>query len=153
MKRMRTQATNSEKIFKNTSDKGLLSKIYKKYLKHNKKKKKNTTKRKQKTQYKKWTKDLNRHLCICKEHIQMTSGEIKVYSTSYVIREMKIKITMKYHFTSISMAKSKTLTSPNPTKEVEHQKLSFIARVDAKWYITLEKEMAVSEETEHTLAI
>ena len=40
MKRMRTQATNSEKIFKNTSDKGLLSKIYKKYLKHNKKKKK-----------------------------------------------------------------------------------------------------------------
>ena len=46
MKRMRTQFTNLEKIFKNTSDKGLLSKIYKKYLKHNKKKKKKKTQQK-----------------------------------------------------------------------------------------------------------
>ena len=37
MKRMRRKATNSEKIFKSTSDKGLLPKIYKKYLKYNKK--------------------------------------------------------------------------------------------------------------------
>ena len=68
---------------------------------------------------------------------QLTKGCPK----STVGREMKIKITMKYHFTSISVAKSKTLTSPNPTEEVEHQELSFIARVDAKWYITLEKEI------------
>ena len=126
MKRMRRKATNSEKIFKSTSDKGLLPKIYKKYLKYNKKE--------AKKKFKKWTKDLNRHLC--KEHIQVTSREIKTYSISYAIREMKIKITMKYHFTSICMAKSKTLTSPNPTEEVEHQELSFAARVDAKWYTT-----------------
>ena len=47
MKRMRTQFTNLEKIFKNTSDKGLLSKIYKKYLKHNKNKKKKKHNRKE----------------------------------------------------------------------------------------------------------
>ena len=53
VKRMRTQATDWEKIFgKDISDKGLLSKIYKEIFKLNNKKINNLVKI--------WTKDLNR---------------------------------------------------------------------------------------------
>ena len=58
---MRKQAKHWEKILaRYTSDKGLLSKIYKELLKFNSKKT---------TQFKKWTTDLNRYLT--KGDIQM----------------------------------------------------------------------------------
>ena len=54
-KRMRTEATDWEKIFaKDTSDKELLSKVYKEFLKLNKKTTNNLILR--------WAKDLNRYL-------------------------------------------------------------------------------------------
>lgn len=52
---------------------------------------------------KKWTKDLNRHLN--KEDVQMANKFMKIYSASYVMREIQIKTMMRYHFTSITMAK------------------------------------------------
>ena len=51
----------------------------------------------------KWAKYLNRH--ITKEGIKMENEHVKRCSTSYVIREMQIKTTVRYDYTPIRMKK------------------------------------------------
>ena len=111
---MKKQPSEWENIIANeTTDIGLISKIYKQLVQLN-------------TgipiPIKKWEKDLNRHFS--KEDIQMANKHIKRCSTSLIIREIQIKTTMSYHLTPVRITIIKSLQTINAGECVEEREHS-----------------------------
>ena len=101
--KVKRQPSEWKKIITNeTTDKGLISKIYKQLIQLNARKKKKQPNQRAGKRPKQ---------TLLQEDIQMTNKRMKRCLTSLIIREMQIKMTMRYHLTLVRMTIIKKSTN------------------------------------------
>jgi hypothetical protein len=99
---LKTPPTKWKKIFSSyTSDKGLITRVYRELKKLNSPKINEPIK--------KWATELNR--TFSKEEIHMAKKHMKNFSPSLAIKEMQIKITLRFYLTPVRMAIIKNTTN------------------------------------------
>ena len=80
--------------------------------------------------------------------MKMANKHMEKCLTLFVIMELKMKIAMRYYYTSIRISKiqkKKKITTPNAAQDVEQQKFSFIASGSTKQYSDFEDNLAISK--------
>ena len=118
-----------EKIIANeTTDRGLVSNIYKQCTQLNI--------RKTNSPIKKCAEDLNKHFS--KEGVHMANKHMKRCSTSLIIREMKIKTVTRYQLSQVSMPSSKNQQTINAGRLWRKRKL--LALLMGMWIDTATME-------------
>lgn len=88
-----------------------------------------------------------------KRQMTMAEKHMKTRSTSCIIRKLQIIMTMYSHCAPIPTAKSKTVTSANAGKDVEHREISFMVVGGQKGTAALKDNVSVSHKTKRTLTI
>jgi hypothetical protein len=100
--KLKRPPTEWKKIFASyTSDKGLITRIYREL--------KNINSLKINEPIKKWAAELNR--IFSKEEIQMAKKHMKKHSPSLPIKDMQIKTILRFHLTPVRIAIIKNMTN------------------------------------------
>ena len=111
-------------IANETTERGLIANIYKQLIQLNI--------RKTNSPIKKCAENLNKHFS--KEGIHMPNKHMKICSTSLIIREIKIKTTMRYQVILVRMAIIKKSSNNNCWRGCEVKATSYILGGNVNWY-------------------
>jgi hypothetical protein len=115
--KLKRTPTEWEKIFaRHTSDKGLITRIYRELKKLNSPKINEPIK--------KWATELN--IAFSKKEIQMAKNHMKKCSPSLALKEMQIKTTLKFHLTPVRIAIIRNITNNSCWRECGGKKGTLI---------------------------